>query len=420
MRSDRFEFIGAQGQRLSGRMDLPQGPAQAFALFAHCFTCSKNSLAAVRIARALTAKGYGVLRFDFTGLGQSEGDFADSTFSGSVRDLLDAARAMEGAGTAPSLLIGHSLGGAAVLAAAPDLPAVKAVATIAAPFDVQHVTRLLGEGLQALMDHGEAEVQLGGRPFKMRRAFIDDLRAHDQRQRIAGLRRALLVLHAPHDSTVDIDNASSIFRTARHPKSFVSLDNADHLLTRPTDASYAADVIAAWAARYLQHKVPLRSADDDGQVVVEETGEGDFQVEVRAGGARFLADEPVEVGGQGSGPTPYDLLSAGLGACTAMTLKLYARRKGWSLARVRVCVGHTRTTGASPPDAFIRDIAIDGDLDLEQRARLIEIAARCPVHLTLERGARAETHEVAELVSLTGVERAGQHARDMQFGATDG
>ena len=379
----------------------------------------KNSLAAVRIARALTAKGFGVLRFDFTGLGQSEGDFADSTFSGSVRDLLDAARAMESAGAAPSLLIGHSLGGAAVLAAAPDLPAVAAVATIAAPFDVQHVTRLFGEGLQALMDEGEAEVQLGGRPFRMRRAFIDDLQAHDQRQRIAGLRRALLVMHAPQDSTVDIGNASSIFQTARHPKSFVSLDDADHLLTRPADAAYAADVIAAWAARYLERKVPLRSADDDGQVVVEETGEGDFQVEVRAGGARFLADEPVEVGGQGSGPTPYDLLSAGLGACTAMTLRLYARRKGLSMARVRVCVGHSRTNGASPPDAFIRDIAIDGELDLEQRARLIEIAGRCPVHLTLERGARVETHEVAELDSLPGVEKARQHARDMEVDVAD-
>ena len=419
MRSDRFEFVGASGQRLSGRMDLPQGPAQAFALFAHCFTCTKNSLAAVRIARALTAKGFGVLRFDFTGLGESAGDFADSTFSGSVRDLMAAARAMEDAGFAPSLLIGHSLGGAAALAAAPDLPSVTAVATIAAPFDVQHVTRLFGDGLQALMEHGEAEVQLGGRPFKMRRAFIDDLQAHDQRQRIAGLRRALLVLHAPLDSTVDIDNASSIFQAARHPKSFVSLDDADHLLTGPADAAYAADVIAAWAARYLERKAPLRSADEDGLVVVEETGEGAFQVEVRAGGARLLVDEPVEVGGSGSGPTPYDLLSAALGACTAMTLRLYARRKGWPLARVRVCVGHSRTTGVSPPDVFVRDIAIDGELDAEQRARLIEIAGRCPVHLTLERGARVETREVAELVSMPGVERAGQHARDMQVDVTD-
>ena len=414
MRSDRFEFTGADGQRLSGRLDLPETPAHAFALFAHCFTCTKNSLAAVRIARALTARGFGVLRFDFTGLGDSEGDFADSTFSGSVRDLLAAARAMADAGKAPTLLIGHSLGGAAALAAAADLPAVTAVATIGAPFDVQHVIRLFGDGVQALVDHGEAEVQLGGRPFKLRRTFIDDLRAHDQRQRIAQLRRALLVLHSPRDDTVDIDNASSIFLAAKHPKSFVSLDDADHLITRPADAAYAAEVIASWASRYLERSVPLRNAGERGQVVVEETGEGGFQVEVLAGAARFLADEPVEVGGLGSGPTPYDLLSAGLGACTAMTLRLYARRKGWPLARVRVCVGHARNSGMSPPDAFMREIAIDGALSAEQRTKLIEIAARCPVHLSLERGARIETREVGSLQSMPDVEMADQHALDMQ------
>lgn len=414
MRSDRFEFTGADGQRLSGRLDLPETPAHAFALFAHCFTCTKNSLAAVRIARALTARGFGVLRFDFTGLGDSEGDFADSTFSGSVRDLLAAARAMADAGKAPTLLIGHSLGGAAALAAAADLPAVTAVATIGAPFDVQHVIRLFGDGVQALVDHGEAEVQLGGRPFKLRRTFIDDLRAHDQRQRIAQLRRALLVLHSPRDDTVDIDNASSIFLAAKHPKSFVSLDDADHLITRPADAAYAAEVIASWASRYLERSVPLRNAGERGQVVVEETGEGGFQVEVLAGAARFLADEPVEVGGLGSGPTPYDLLSAGLGACTAMTLRLYARRKGWPLARVRVCVGHARNSDMSPPDAFMREIAIDGALSAEQRTKLIEIAARCPVHLSLERGARIETREVGSLQSMPDVEMADQHALDMQ------
>jgi uncharacterized OsmC-like protein/alpha-beta hydrolase superfamily lysophospholipase len=414
MRSDRFEFTGADGQRLSGRLDLPEPPAHAFALFAHCFTCTKNSLAAVRIARAQTARGFGVLRFDFTGLGDSGGDFADSTFSGSVRDLLAAARAMADAGKAPTLLIGHSLGGAAALAAAADLPAVTAVATIGAPFDVQHVIRLFGDGVQALVDHGEAEVQLGGRPFKLRRTFIDDLRAHDQRQRIAQLRRALLVLHSPRDDTVDIDNASSIFLAAKHPKSFVSLDDADHLITRPADAAYAAEVIASWASRYLERSVPLRNGGERGQVVVEQTGEGDFQVEVLAGAARFLADEPVEVGGLSSRPTPYDLLSAGLGACTAMTLRLYARRKGWPLARVRVCVGHARNSDMSPPDAFMREIAIDGALSAEQRAKLIEIAARCPVHLSLERGARIETREVGSLQSMPDVEMADQHALDMQ------
>lgn len=419
MISDPFHFIGALSQRLSGRLDLPGGPVHAYAVFAHCFTCSKNSLAAVRVSRALTARGFGVLRFDFTGLGESEGDFADSTFSGSVQDLLLAVSAMQAAGIAPSLLIGHSLGGAAVLAAAAELPAVKAVATIAAPFDVQHVTRLFGDDLPMLLAQGEAEVHLGGRPFKMRRAFIDDLQAHDQRERIAALKRPLLVLHAPHDDIVGIDNAASIFQAARHPKSFVSLDDADHLLTRRADAAYCADVIAAWATRYVQGGQALRRADEPGQVVVEETGEGNFQVNVRAGGVSFLADEPTDVGGLGSGPTPYDLLSAGLGACTAMTLRLYARRKGWPLERVRVCVGHARAVTRQPSDAFLRDVAIEGNLTSEQRARLIEIANRCPVHRTLEQGATVQTRDVGSMDGPPGVETAGQHARDMEAGAGD-
>ena len=412
MRNELFEFEGEQGARLIGKLDLPDGPPQSYALFAHCFTCTKESLAAVRIGRALAGQGIGVLRFDFTGLGQSGGEFADSTFSGSVKDVLAAARAMRDGGMEPALLIGHSLGGAAVLAAASELPAVRAVATIGAPFDVLHVKRLFGEDLQTLLEQGEAEVKLGGRPFKMRRSFIDDLGEHDQGQRIGGLRRALLVLHAPLDQTVDIDNAAQIFQAARHPKSFVSLDNADHLLTRPADAAYAAEVISAWAARYVG-KPPSRSVSQQGEVVVEETGEGNFQVEVTAGGVRFLADEPIEVGGLGSGPTPYDLLCAALGACTAMTVRAYARRKGWPVRRVRVCVGHARTKGQDPPDGFLREVALDGDLSGEQRLRLLEMAERCPVHATLRQGARVSTREVGEIHDLSGVEGAGQHAQDM-------
>ena len=412
MRNERFEFNGEQGARLVGKLDLPDGPAHSHALFAHCFTCTKDSLAAVRIGRALSGLGIGVLRFDFTGLGQSGGEFADSTFSGSVRDVLAAVRAMRDAGSDPALLIGHSLGGAAVLAAAAELPNVKAVATIGAPFDVEHVTRLFGDDLQTLLSQGEAEVKLGGRPFKMRRSFVDDLRSHDQGQLIGKLRRALLVMHAPGDRTVDIDNAAQIFQAARHPKSFVSLDDADHLLTRHADAAYAAEVISAWAARYVGRSPP-RSASQRGEVVVEETGAGEFQVEVAAGGVRFLADEPLEVGGLGSGPTPYDLLSAGLGACTAMTVRMYARRKGLPLRSVRVCVGHAKTKGQDPPDGFLREVVLDGDLTDEQRKRLIEIAERCPVHGSLKRGARISTREVGEISGLTGVEEAGQHAQDM-------
>ncbi len=412
MRNELFEFEGEQGSRLIGKLDLPDGPPHSHALFAHCFTCTKESLAAVRIGRALAGQGIGVLRFDFTGLGQSGGDFADSTFSGSVKDVLAAARAMRNASIEPALLIGHSLGGAAVLAAAADLPNVKAIATIGAPFDVRHVRRLFGEDLQTLLEQGEAEVKLGGRPFKMRRSFIDDLGAHDQGQRIGGLRRALLVLHAPMDRTVDIDNAAQIFQAARHPKSFVSLDDADHLLTRSADSAYAAEVISAWATRYVGMPPP-RSASEPGEVVVEEIGEGNFQVEVLAGGVRFLADEPVEVGGLGSGPTPYDLLCAALGACTAMTVRMYARRKEWPLRRVRVCVGHARTKEEDPPDGFLREVALEGDLTDEQRSRLIEIAERCPVHASLKQGARVSTQQVGQIIPLADVEGAGQHAQDM-------
>jgi putative redox protein len=417
MRTEPFDFTGAEGQHLSGRLDLPDGPIQAYALFAHCFTCTKASVAAVRIARALAAKGVGVLRFDFTGLGQSGGEFADSTFSGSVSDLIAAAQAMAAKGIAPRLLVGHSLGGAAVLAAAGDMPQIAAVATVAAPFEVSHVTRTFGDGLTRLMEEGEAEVDLGGRPFQIRRAFIDDLKRHDQGARIAALRRPLLVLHAPLDDVVSIDNATAIFQAARHPKSFVSLDKADHLLTRQADADYVAEVIAAWASRYLSEGSALRTEAEDGRVVVEETGEGAFQVEVRAGGVRFVADEPVEVGGLGSGPTPYDLICAALGACTAMTLRSYARRKTWPLERVRVIVGHA-SQPAETPDIFVREIALEGDLDASQRARLMEIAGRCPIHRTLERGSRVVAVEAGDAAALEPVDDPAQHGRDMDSVAT--
>lgn len=412
MRTEPFDFAGAEGQRLSGRLDLPEGEIRAYAVFAHCFTCTKNSVAASRISRALAARGIGVLRFDFTGLGQSGGDFADSTFSGSVRDLAAAVGAMSDRGFAPRLLIGHSLGGAAVLAAAPDLPDVAAAAVIGAPFDVQHVTRLLGDGLKVLLETGEAEVDLGGRPFRLRRAFVDDLRAHDQGARIAALRRPLLILHSPIDQVVGVENASGVFLAARHPKSFVSLDDADHLLTRSADAEYAAEVIAAWASRYLESGTALRAAAQDGRVEVEETGEGRFQVEVRAGGARFLADEPPEVGGLGSGPTPYDLVSAGLGACTAMTVRLYAASKAWPLDRVKVRVGHAREADQSVPDVFSRELFLAGDLSDDQRAKLLEIADKCPVDRTLERGSRVRASLAPALLSPA--ESPAQHARDMQ------
>jgi putative redox protein len=402
MQSRVFDFTGAAGQKLAGRLDLPDHPPRGYALFAHCFTCTKNSLAAVRIARALAARGFGVLRFDFTGLGGSEGRFSEHGFSGDVADLISAAVEMAKAGMAPRLLIGHSLGGAAALAAAAELPDLAAVATVAAPFDVQHVTHLFQGGLETILEKGEAEVQLGGRPFTIRRSFVDDLKNHDQSARIARLHHPLLVLHSPVDQTVGIENASAIFLAARHPKSFVSLDHADHLLTRETDATYAADVIATWASRYLAAETAMPELEPQtDQVLVQETGAGKFQVEVRTGSTRFLADEPVAAGGLGSGPNPYDLLGAALGACTAMTLRLYADQKQWPLQRTRVAVAHDKDKDRKPADRFNRAIALEGPLDATQRARLIEIANKCPVHRTLESGSAIETAEVPVAESPT-------------------
>jgi uncharacterized OsmC-like protein/pimeloyl-ACP methyl ester carboxylesterase len=415
MHARQLDFIGAAGQQLSGRLDLPDGPVRGFALFAHCFTCTKRSVAAVRIGRALTARGIGVFRFDFTGLGDSGGNFAESTFSGDIRDLAAAAHAMAQEGFPPKLLIGHSLGGAAVLAAAGELPEIAAVAVIAAPFDVQHLTSLFKGELQEILDRGEVEVDIGGRPFTMRRSFIEDLQRHDQAARIAQLRRPLLVLQSPIDQIVGIENASAIFQAARHPKSFVSLDDADHLLTRSADAEYAAEVIAAWASRYLAPAATAAAAVVPGQVEVQNTGNGRFQVEVLAGGARFYADEPVAAGGLASGPSPYELLSAGLGACTVMTLRLYAEHKQWPLSLVRATVCHSKSSERTPADRFTRTIHLEGELDAAQRARLLEIADRCPVHRTLEAGATMDTR-AADLLPESSED---QHLRDMEATCAD-
>jgi len=389
MRSEKIEFPNAAGQILAARLDQPDGTARAYALFAHCFTCDKTAKAAVRISRALAGLGVAVLRFDFTGLGESEGELTG--FSANAQDLVFAARHMESLGRAPALLIGHSLGGSAALAAAGDIASVKAVATIGAPAEVGHVLKLLGEDVARIEAEGAAEVTIGGRPFTIRHDFLDDARMHDLLGRVTHLRRALLVLHSPVDAVVGIDNASKIFLAAKHPKSFVSLDDADHLLTRGEDADYAAAVIAAWAGRYLPMAADTPAEAPDGAVLVEETGAGKFQVQISAHGSRLFADEPADVGGLGSGLSPFELVSAGLGACTSMTLRLYAERKGWPLRRTRVPVRHDKVAGQTPPDTFARQIGLEGPLDAEQTARLFEIADKCPVHKTLEGGARITT-----------------------------
>jgi len=395
MSTKRIDFPGHQGDLLAARLDLPKGRVLATAIFAHCFTCSKDIPAARRIAERLTVMGIAVLRFDFTGLGHSEGEFANTTFSSNVEDLLAAAKYLESQDMGPSLLIGHSLGGAAVLKAAGDIPSVRAVVTIGAPFDPAHVAHNFGSAVETIKAEGEAEVKLAGRPFTIKRGFLDDIAATELKPAIANLHRALLVLHAPGDLTVGIDNAADIFVAAKHPKSFVTLDDADHLISRAEDAEYAADVISAWSARYLElRKPPAPIGAPEGIVRTTETDPGGFLQDVQAGPRiHVLADEPEAVGGSGLGMTPYQFLSAGLGACTSMTIRMYARRKKWPLAGVSVDVTHDKIhatdcdhceTEEGKVDSFTRVIRLEGDLDDAQRARLLEIADKCPVHRSLE------------------------------------
>ncbi|MBI1181367.1 MAG: alpha/beta fold hydrolase [Alphaproteobacteria bacterium] len=398
----KITFEGAQGQALDARLDLPAGPVRAYALFAHCFTCGKNVLAAGRIARALAERGVGVLRFDFTGLGSSEGDFGNTSFSSNIEDLLAAARFLRDTGRAPAILVGHSLGGAAVLRAALDVPEARMVATIGAPADPAHVERLIQGGVDEIRRAGKATVSVGGRPFTIGASFLEDLRRHRPRDTIGWLRAALMVFHAPLDQVVGIDNAREIYEAARHPKSFLSLDGADHLLTDQDDAVYVADVLAAWVSRYIGEPAGEVAPPPEGVVRVSRAGRGKFEQEVLVGRHRLIADEPVDAGGDDRGPAPYDLLSAALGACTSMTLGLYADQKGWPLRHVSVDVSHDKIhaedcadceTREGKVDRFVRRITMEGPLDEAQRARLMEIADRCPVHRTLRSEIRIETSE---------------------------
>lgn len=395
MTAERFTFTGHDGAELAARLDMPPGRVQAAAVFAHCFTCSKDIPAARRIAQRLAAMGIAVLRFDFTGLGHSGGEFANTHFTSNVHDLKLAAAAMAEKVMTPGLLIGHSLGGAAVLRAAGGIDGVKAVATIGAPSDPGHVVHNFDTALDRIEKDGAAEVSLGGRPFTITRAFVDDVRAADLGPAIAGMKRALLVLHSPVDETVGIENASEIFLAARHPKSFVTLDNADHLLTSAEDADYAAQVIAGWAGRYLGLRAPAapRGAPE-GVVRSSESDPEGFLQDISAGPRHHVkADEPEAYGGTNLGMTPYNLLSAGLAACTSMTIRMYARRKGWPLGHVQVDVTHdkihatdctTCETETGKIDQFTRSITLTGELSDDQRAKLLEIADKCPVHRTLE------------------------------------
>ncbi|OQW55623.1 MAG: osmotically inducible protein C [Proteobacteria bacterium SG_bin9] len=394
MPSQKFQFPGADGQQLAAVLDMPAQKPLAFALFAHCFTCGKDVLAAKRVADALTMHGIAVLRFDFTGLGASEGEFANSHFSSNVADLVKAADHLRETHEAPALLIGHSLGGAAVLAAAEAVPEAKLVATIAAPSDPEHVTGMFKDHIDTIRKHGEGQVQLAGRPFRIKREFLDDVANQRLAERIGKLRRALLIFHSPTDNTVGIDNASEIFLAAKHPKSFIALPGADHLLSQKKDSAYVAGMIATWAMRYLDAQPQEQPAPTEpGFVTVQETRNGKFQQLVSVGPHRLIADEPVAVGGNDSGPGPYDYLLAGLGACTSMTMRMYAERKALPVERITVTLSHKKIHAADCDecetkegkiDRIERVIAMEGQLDAEQRAKLMEIADKCPVHRTLE------------------------------------
>jgi uncharacterized OsmC-like protein/alpha/beta superfamily hydrolase len=388
-------FPGALGAPLAAHLDLPAGEVIAYALFAHCFTCSKDSLAAARVSAELKAQGIAVLRFDFTGLGGSQGDFANTGFSSNVADVVAAAAYLRREHQAPRLLIGHSLGGAAVLAAAREVPEAVAVVTIGSPAEPAHAARLLAPSHAEIEARGEAEVQIAGRRFRIQQQFLDELARANILDGLGQLRKALLILHSPRDTVVDIENAARLFLAAKHPKSFVSLDDADHLLTRREDAAYVARVLAAWASRYLDRMPRPQQASPacpEGVVRVEEEGSGKYAQTICAGRHRLRADEPESYGGTDTGPSPYQLLLASLGACTSMTLRMYAEQKGWPLERVAVELKHekihaadceTCETKEGKVDRIERVIELVGPLDEAKRQRLLEIANKCPVHRTL-------------------------------------
>ena len=400
MPTQRITFPTASGAQLSARLDLPAGPHLATAIFAHCFTCGKDIPAARRIAARLAGMGIAVLRFDFTGLGHSEGEFPNTSFTSNVDDLVAAADHLASTGMAPTMLIGHSLGGAAVLKAANKIKGLKAVVTLGAPFDPGHVTHNFADAIPAIMENGTAEVSLGGRPFTIGKEFIEDVAKTELKACVANLNTALLVMHAPLDTIVSVDNAAEIFMAAKHPKSFVTLDDADHLITRAEDAEYAADVITTWATRYLKLRAPAPPIGaPEGIVRTCEADPKGFLQDIHSGPVHHaLADEPLAYGGTNRGMSPYGFLSAGLGACTSMTIRMYARRKGWPLDHVSVDVNHSKVHAQDAAnestdkiDEWNRKITLTGVLSKEQRQRLLEIADRCPVHRTLEQSSEVVT-----------------------------
>lgn len=399
MNYKKIKFTNSEGLELSGYLELPLNRhPHSYVLFAHCFTCNKNFFAVKNISRALSAQGYGVLRFDFSGLGESAGEFADTTFSGNVEDLLSAAEYLEKHYQAPEMLIGHSLGGAAVIFAAEKLASVKSVVTIGAPSSPVHVKHLLKSNLEEIEEKGVAEVNVGGRNFTIKKNFLKDINTHDLSEFARDLKKAFLIMHSPQDPVVEISNAEALYKSVKHPKSFVSLDGADHLLTNDKDSEYAGRVIASWASRYLE--IPEdKDLETEHQVVANLGAEG-FTTQMRAGKHYFTADEPKSFGGEDFGPSPYEFLSAGLAACTSMTIQMYARRKKWPLTNVETHVDHKKThaedcenceRNTSKIDIFERLIVLKGNLDEQQQQKLLEIADKCPVHRSLSNKVKITT-----------------------------
>ncbi|WP_114491104.1 bifunctional alpha/beta hydrolase/OsmC family protein [Candidatus Ulvibacter alkanivorans] len=392
MNLQKVNFPNNDQQTLAGRLELPADRTpHNFAIFAHCFTCTKNLLAVKNISRALTAQGFGVLRFDFTGLGESEGDFENTNFSGNVEDLLAAAAFLEKEYQSPTLLIGHSLGGAAVIKAATQLPKLKAVATINSPSDPKHVKHHLEQDIEKIKSTGKATVNLSGRPFTIKKHFLDDLEKQSLAETLKEFHKALLILHSPQDTIVGIKNAEELYLAAHHPKSFVSLDGADHLLANKADSNYVGQVIAGWASRYVSMPEEKRFSSKHDVVASLDATQG-FTTDMKLGDHYMVADEPESFGGRNFGPTPYELVSAGLSACTAMTIQMYAKRKEWNVSNVEVHTSYDKKhavdcelceDASAKIDTFTREIKLEGNLDEKQMKRLLQIADKCPVHKTL-------------------------------------
>lgn len=404
MNLQKVTFKNAKGETLVGRLALPANQVpHNFVLFAHCFTCNKNFKAVKNISKALTAEGYGVLRFDFTGLGESEGEFSDSNFSGNVEDLVEAATYLKENYTSPTLIIGHSLGGAAAILASQKIPSIRAIATIGAPSSPLHVKHIFKNDIDTINTKGAAEVNIGGRSFTIKQQFLEDLKSHTFQETLRNIGKSILILHSPQDTVVEIKNAEEIYLAAHHPKSFVSLDGADHLLNNPIDASYVGEIIGSWSKRYLE--MPESKALETEQEVVASLDNADgFTTQMKVGSHYITADEPVSYGGNNFGPSPYELVSAGLSACTAMTIQMYAKRKKWPVENVEVHISYKKThatdcenceSNEAKIDTFSRAIKLTGDLDEKQISRIMEIADKCPVHRTLH----SETRVITTLIN---------------------